>query len=98
MEKKLLAGILFLGGSLLTWAGVDPQTKFAKSGDVFGCRVFIENRGQFDKELKGGEKILYAYQNGDERTFFTDKGVVYLLVKHFPLSERQMEDLEHGRQ
>ena len=35
--------------------------------------------------------------NGDERIFFTKKGLTYVLVKTYPMKEWQREALEHGR-
>ena len=35
--------------------------QFNLSGDIFGCRVFIENKGQFNNEIPNGDAIKYGY-------------------------------------
>lgn len=67
-----------------------------KEGDVFGTRVFIENKGQFDTELKTGEKILYAYTHENVKVYFTESGPVYKLTRNYPLKEWEMEKMERG--
>jgi gliding motility-associated-like protein len=75
------------------------QSRFLKkTKDIFGCRVFIENKGQFDKLAKTDEKILFAYENSYEHIYFTAKGPVYKLVKHYPITEREMERAEKGKE
>ncbi len=68
--------------------------KFISTGDIFGTRVFIENKGQFDQKAVTGDKILYAFDHGQEKVYFTTKGLIYEMIKSFPLSEREMEELE----
>jgi len=68
---------------------------FVKSKDVFGGRAFIENKGQFPD--KNNSRVLYAIDNGLEKIYFTEKGLVYELTKIFPITERQMEAMEHGK-
>lgn len=76
---------------------VNAQNKFVMSGDVFGRRVFIQNMGQFNKEIPGGEKIQFAFVNGDEQVYFTPEGPTYALHKKYPLTHEQRERLEHGK-
>jgi gliding motility-associated-like protein len=68
---------------------------FVSSTDVFGTRSFIENKGQFT--LPSGEKILYAYESGAEKVFFTEQGPIYQLEKMEPLKEWQREAMERGK-
>ncbi len=70
---------------------------FTASGDIFGTRVFVENKGQFDAKAPVGTKILYALDHGQERIYFTTKGLIYEMIKSFPLTERQMEAMEKGK-
>jgi gliding motility-associated-like protein len=97
MKKNLLILMLLATFQLLQAGNPNRQPKFQNNKDVFGTRVFIENRGQFDSRLSAEYKIYYMLDNGDEKIFFTDKGLVYELAKHYPLTERQMEDIEKGR-
>lgn len=88
--------VLFL---LLLFAvpfGFFSQKRFILSGDVFGRRVFIENRGQFNKDIPDGESVKYAYLNGPEKVYFSPKGLTYHLQKLHPLTHRQKEKMEHG--
>ena len=73
------------------------NSNFVASGDVFGTRVFIENRGQF-KILATGEKIDYVYQHGGEKIYFTTKGLVYELNKESPGTEEEREAAEKRRE
>ena len=70
---------------------------YVNDNDIFGTRVFVENKGQFDyiKEVEG--TILYALESGQERVYFTSKGIYHLQLKEFPLKEWQLEAIEHGR-
>ena len=36
---------------------------FTSGKDVFGTRVFIENKKQFNNAIKNNDKILYALEN-----------------------------------
>ncbi len=92
MLKKIISTLL-----VFTTISFFAQKKFTVSGDVFGRRNFIQNNGQFDKVLKSAEIVKYAYINGDEGVYFHDKGLVYHLQKHFPITEHQKEEMEHGK-
>lgn len=70
---------------------------FLRTGDVFGTRAFIENKGQFDGLTDTDEKVLYAYQNGEEQLFFTSKGLIYKFTKARKFSEKEVEELMEGK-
>jgi gliding motility-associated-like protein len=70
--------------------------QFNLSGDIFGCRVFIENKGQFNNEIPNGDAIKYGYINGNETVFFNTNGLSYLLEKKYILTEHDREEVEHG--
>jgi gliding motility-associated-like protein len=70
---------------------------FVASGDIFGTRVFVENKGQFDQKAVTGDKILYAFDHGQEKVYFTTKGLIYEMIKSFPLTEKQTEEMEEGK-
>ncbi|MDI1354733.1 MAG: gliding motility-associated C-terminal domain-containing protein [bacterium] len=96
MKKTInlfLIGTIFFAGA--TFAQFD-HPNFLNSGDVFGTRVFIENRGQFDKDVVSDEKVYYALIRDQEKIYFTPKGVIYVMAKTFPLTERQQEAREKG--
>src|SRR6476620_6753181 len=69
---------------------------FTSTGDIFGTRYFIENKGQYDTVLPPDHKILFAYDHNNERIYFTQEGVYYHLIKNYSLSERDMERQEEG--
>ncbi|MBK7817497.1 MAG: hypothetical protein IPJ60_07990 [Sphingobacteriaceae bacterium] len=62
--------------------------------DVFGSRVFIENKGQFDKHLDTKDPVKFGIENGNENIYFTTKGLTYVLVKRFPLTPNEVEEQE----
>src|SRR3954464_13253230 len=70
---------------------------FKSNKDIFGLRVFIENKGQFNSDIKSAEPIKYAYDSGLEHIYFTEKGLVYKLIKKSRLSEEQREKMEKGK-
>jgi gliding motility-associated-like protein len=39
--------------------------------------AFIENRGQFDKDVSSGNKVLYQAMLGKVKAYFTSNGVIY---------------------
>lgn len=69
---------------------------FIGSKDLFGSRAFIENKGQFDRDLPGENTIKAVLNNGPEKIYFTDKGLVYKLVRRQRLTEEQREAKEGG--
>ena len=75
---------------------IPSQHHFSQSGDVFGTRVFVENKGQFDGRINSDEKIYYALDNGLEQIYFTKQGLVYKQVKLPTLNEEYREAIERG--
>lgn len=96
---KQKIAILFIALALIQTSRLYAQSNqgavFHSNNDVFGTRCFIENKGQFT--LPSGEKVLYAYDSGSEKIYFTANGLVYQLEKHEPLKEWQREAIEDGR-
>src|ERR1700740_2286193 len=43
--------------------------------------VFVENKGQFDKEVNSKDIVLYEASLGNAKAYFTSKGVIYKYVK-----------------
>ena len=76
---------------------VKKNVHIISTGDIFGKRVFVKNKGQFDNILPNKKSVEYAYTNGDEQVYFNKSGVTYFLQKHFPLTEEQMEKMEDGK-
>jgi len=70
-------------------------TVFLKNKDLFGTRGFIENKGQF-RDING-QAVLFAFENGSERIYFTSKGLIHAFVEYFPFTESQMERIERGK-
>ena len=73
------------------------RNSYVSGKDVFGTRVFIENKGQFNSTVNSAEPIRFGYETSGEHIYFTQKGLVYKLIKRFPLSEEQIEKLEKGQ-
>src|SRR3954465_12832506 len=93
--KKILA--LITAVSTLSLNAGNPRGLISESTkDVFGTRVFVENKGQFVNPINT-ETIKYGFENGSDRIYFTPKGLIYKLVKGFPLSERAREKMEEGK-
>src|SRR6478735_12061950 len=70
---------------------------FTLNGDVFGTRVFVENKGQYNLVETNGAPVLYAYENGEEQIYFTARGLVYKQARNKPLSEKETEELIEGK-
>ncbi|MBK9283362.1 MAG: gliding motility-associated C-terminal domain-containing protein [Sphingobacteriaceae bacterium] len=93
MKKNYIIALLIIFS-----AALNINAQFAKlSKDVFGTRVLIENKGQFDKKVNSLSPVKYGYETSGERIYFTDKGPIYKLIKRFIYSHEQMEKLEHGK-
>ncbi len=99
MKKIILLTFLLLGFVFSSIKAIQAPVvkKLSSNGDIFGARGFIENKGQFNSAATTESKINYALENGEERIYFTNKGLVYKFVKDFPMTESQKEDLEHGK-
>jgi gliding motility-associated-like protein len=97
-DRKIALGIFLVLVVQISMARnpTDPK-KFVSGKDVFGTRNFIENKGQYDKELNGNYKIEAVLDNGAEKIFFTNKGLVYEFTKRSPMTEEQREELEKGK-
>lgn len=91
--KRYLSLLILLLIFELVKAGTDP---FVSNKDVFGLRVFIENKGQFDKETINYEGIQFAYDNGAEKIYFTKKGLIYKMIKWPKLDHEEWEEIEKG--
>lgn len=66
---------------------------FAHDGDIFGTRVFVENKGQFDQVMPG-ETIHFAVDNGIEKIYFTGTGLIYEHLRFAPFTKRELERIE----
>jgi len=73
------------------------KINFTSGTDIFGARVFVENKGQFDNVLRSNEKVRFGIDNGEEQIYFTNSGLNYVITKIYPLSEWQREEIEKGK-
>jgi hypothetical protein len=97
MNKHVISFIFIFGVSFF-YAGTTHNPKsFVSSKDVFGIRNFIENKGQYDSDLNGQYKIVAVLNQGSGKIYFTTKGLVYELIKKFPLTKKQLEAMEKGK-
>jgi gliding motility-associated-like protein len=90
--EKLHSQTLTASSAPVSKAYTKPSSFINK--DPFGGRAFIENKGQY-KDIDGN-KVEFAIDNGLEKIYFTNKGLVYELTKVYPITERQRERLEKG--
>lgn len=102
MIKKIsiLAAIIFafnFSSANVTTNLTTRPVKLLNDKDIFGTRGFIENKGQFNTATDTKHKIFFAFENGEERIYFTNKGLIYKFIKGFPMTESQKEALEHGK-
>ena len=88
--------LLLLSFFVFANANALNRTSKVNDKDVFGTRSFVENKGQFNPTVSFSDKIYYAMEHGDERIYFIGNGLAYKLTKHFPISEKQMEEFERG--
>jgi gliding motility-associated-like protein len=82
--------------SVFTFSSVFAREKFTVSGDVFGKRVIVENKGQFSDIIKD-KPTRFAYDNFGESVFFHQNSLTYRVIEHFPITEEQREEIEHGK-
>ena len=97
MKKNILLCLIIFAVQVSKSGNPNYSSKILNDKDVFGTRVFIENKGQYDGKIPSQDKINFVLDNGFEKIYFTDKGVVYQLTKEFPLTERQLEQMEKGK-
>lgn len=95
--KSLLKILLNFSFLVLLYSNTYSQKEFVASNDIFGRRVFVKNKGQFDKILPNNPVVDYVYSKDDEQVFFNKQGVTYFLQKKYPISHEQHEAMEHGK-
>ncbi len=99
MKKKLLPlFILFIlgfgftaqsQGTICNNGGVKVTPKW--TAEPFNHQVFIENKGQFNSDIKGNKKVLYQAVLGAVKAYFTPDGIVY---KYDEISKNKDKDDE----
>jgi hypothetical protein len=97
VNKRVFVGVLILAATYLNAINTNNPKNFVSGKDVFGTRNFVENKGQYDKALTSEYNIQAVLDNGSEKIYFTDKGLVYELIKRFPMTEEQREAMEKGK-
>src|SRR3954470_15592547 len=89
--------LIFFLWTLTALAGEKPKG-FVADNDIFGTRVFIENKGQFISPVNGKE-VLFLYDHGGEKIYFTHTGLIYEVRDRTALNsdeERAREEEERG--
>ena len=94
MQRNLLHCFAFFLAAISLVGNNPVRSGFTFGNDVFGTRVFVENKGQFDSKPSKGKKILYALDNGNEKIYFTISGLIYEHVKPLKLDESEEEERE----
>ena len=97
MNKKIeyffLSYFLFIGLIFQSQSAIHKV--FNASGDVYGTRVFQENKGQWNDKPSKGYKVLYGMENGNELVYFTSHGLIYEhVIPREPISEEQEREEE----
>jgi gliding motility-associated-like protein len=75
--------------------GDTNKLNFVRNADIFGSRVFVENKGQYNNKSK--DSVFFGLEHGFERIFFTNKGLVYELVEMREVTEEEMEAQQQGK-
>ncbi len=76
MKKQVFLCLWILNTTMSVIFGQYAHPNFVSRSDVFGTRVFIENMGQFDKDVVSNEKVHYALIREQEKMYFTASGVI----------------------
>lgn len=90
MKKNYFVALTLLVCQIIVAGNPNNPNGFVSPKDVFGTRNFTENKGQYDKALNGNYAIEAVLDNGSEKIYFTNKGLVYELTKRFPVNEEQL--------
>jgi gliding motility-associated-like protein len=75
----------------------EPQV-YTVSGDIFGTRNFIENKGQFKNPVNASEPVLFYYEHRGECIYFTKHGLIHQFASEKELSERERDRFEEAGQ
>ncbi|MDI1355918.1 MAG: gliding motility-associated C-terminal domain-containing protein [bacterium] len=70
---------------------ISAHNFFVNQGDIFGTRVFIENRGQFECPEIKNRHIYYVLDEGNEKIYFTSVGLTYEFKKEKTFDEEEYE-------
>lgn len=89
--------LLFITQTLLIANTGNGSEDSLLNNDVFGCRFFVENTGQYNIKETFSRKVFYALDNGLEKIYFTNVGPVYVLQKQIKLKEHALEAMENGK-
>src|SRR3972149_3583628 len=81
---------------LLSQFIVAQQTK-SWTSNPFEQKVFVENKGQFDK-VDADAKILYSARSKGVDFYFTTEGIIYKLDKAVALSKEEKEAFDKNKQ
>ena len=102
-NSKTIIGLVLL--SLFFTANVSGQnTKHAENqSDVikgikwkinpFDHNVFVENKGQFDKDINTSDKVIYEANIGKAKAYFTSNGVIYRYDEHAEIKARNQSNV-----
>ncbi len=72
----MLLAFLFIQNNSYSQTSVKPKLNW-RVANPFEQAVFIENKGQFDNQATGNEKILYKTVISGTDVYITDKGILY---------------------
>ena len=81
LNKGSFSKSLLFIGLCFSLTSVAQQAHVKWSLNPFDDKVFIENKGQFDNDVKGGEKVLYQVSFGKIWAYFTPTGLIYRYVE-----------------
>jgi hypothetical protein len=95
LNKKLFIlsfFVLVLSGSVALCQTANPAVKWSIT-DFGSHKVFVENKGQFKSLIPNGSNVLYAYDEGLGKIYFTKTGLIYCVTKRTPVEK---DDDEKG--
>ncbi len=90
MKKTVVLFLLVVLSAMHVLAGTNPP---AWSSSPFNQQVFIENKGQFDKEKRTG-KVLFASAIEGVEFFFSRDGITFKHTELVAMEEEEKEKLK----
>lgn len=67
------------------------RNNFAKQGDIFGTRNFIENKGQFNTIIPQDWKVKFVFDYQGEKIYLTSRGLVFEIQEQIAVNKSERE-------
>ena len=59
----------FIAGIVSAQQTIYSPTAFSSSGDIFGTRNFVENKGAYHHPLRSNEEVEFVYECAGEKIY-----------------------------